>query len=244
MGSTIIGGKGEGIILVVGKESVYGSMNENDYKEDNYFDQGAHAISLVLIRFMIVLVPIVFIACALTKENLLSAFLFALSVAVGLMPEILPMVINACLAKESSSMQQKKTIIKNINAMQGFDSMDILCVDKTGTLTQNQLTLEYYLDILGNESQKVLSYAYLNSYFHTGVNNHIDKAILKCQDMNNMKEYFHLLTSSYIKIDELPFDYDRKFASVLIQNNHQTLLIFKGSIDEICQHCFYIEHNH
>ncbi len=104
MGSTIIGGKGEGIVLAVGKDSVYGSINENDYKEDNHFDQGAHAISLVLIRFMIVLVPIVFIACALTKENLLSAFLFALSVAVGLMPEMLPMVINACLAKDSSSM--------------------------------------------------------------------------------------------------------------------------------------------
>ncbi|MCD7807869.1 MAG: magnesium-translocating P-type ATPase [Erysipelotrichaceae bacterium] len=244
MGSTIIGGKGEGVVLAVGKDSVYGSINQNDYKEDNYFDQGAHAISLVLVRFMIVLVPIVFIACALTKENLLSAFLFALSVAVGLMPEMLPMVINACLAKGSSSMQQKETIVKNINAMQGFGSMDVLCVDKTGTLTQNQLTLEYYLDILGNESQKVLSYAYLNSYFHTGVNNHIDKAILKCQEMNNMKEYLHTLSSSYTKLDELPFDYERKFASLLIQNNHQTLLISKGSIDEICQHCTYIEYNH
>lgn len=243
-GSTVIGGKGEGIILAVGKDSVYGSINQNDYKQDNHFDQGAHAISLVLIRFMIVLVPIVFIACALTKENLLSAFLFALSVAVGLMPEMLPMIINACLAKGSSSMQQKETIVKNINAMQGFGSMDILCVDKTGTLTQNQLTLEYYLDILGNESKKVLSYAYLNSYFHTGVNNHIDKAILKCQEMNNMKEYLYSLSSSYRKIDELPFDYERKIASVLIQNTHKTLLVSKGDIDEICQHCSYIEYNY
>ena len=174
MGSSVIGGSGEGGVLAVGQDTVYGGFSGTRAGVKDRFDQGANSIAWVLIRFMAVLIPIVLIACGLTKGDWISAFLFALSVAVGLTPEMLPMVINACLAKGSSAMGKKQTVVKNINAMQGFGSMDILCVDKTGTLTGDVVSLEYYMDILGNESEAVLDAAYLNSLYHTGVKNHLD----------------------------------------------------------------------
>ena len=152
MGSSVTGGTGEGIVLAVGKDTVYGGFSSMESHLKNGFYRGANSIAWVLIRFMAVLIPVIFIACGLTKGDWLSAFLFALSVAVGLTPEMLPMVINACLAKGSAAMGKKQTVVKNINAMQGFGSMDVLCVDKTGTLTGDQISLEYYMDVLGNES--------------------------------------------------------------------------------------------
>ena len=179
MGSALTGGSGEGIVLAVGQDTVYGGFTSTESSPKNGFDQGAslHGYSFALWS---VLIPVVLIACGLTKGDWISAFLFALSVAVGLTPEMLPMVINACLAKGSAAMGKKQTVVKNINAMQGFGSMDVLCVDKTGTLTGDQITLEYYMDILGNESTKVLDLAYLNSLYHTGVSNHLDNALLQC----------------------------------------------------------------
>ena len=148
----------------------------------NIFDQGANSIAWVLIRFMAILVPIVLIACGLTRDSWLSAFLFALSVAVGLTPEMLPMVINACLAKGSAAMGKKQTIVKNMNAMQGFGSMDVLCIDKTGTLTGDEILLEYYMDILGNECGHVLDMAFLNSLYHTRASNHLVCGHFKISD--------------------------------------------------------------
>lgn len=185
MGSAVIGGAGQGVVLAVGQDTVYGGFGAADARPKDGFDRGANSIAWVLIRFMSVLVPIVFIACGLTRGNWLSAFLFALSVAVGLTPEMLPMVINACLARGSAAMGKKQTVVKSINAMQGFGSMDILCVDKTGTLTGDTLLLEYYMDILGNESRRVLDLAYLNSLYHTGVRNHLDAPFCiagRCRD--------------------------------------------------------------
>lgn len=242
MGSSITGGTGEGVVLAVGKDTVYGGFSAADAHLKNGFDQGANSIAWVLIRFMAVLVPIVFVACGLTKGDWFSAFLFALSVAVGLTPEMLPMVINACLAKGSAVMGKKQTVVKNINAMQGFGSMDILCVDKTGTLTGDVISLEYYMDILGNESERVLDLAYLNSLYHTGVKNHLDHAILKCQDMPGHSAHFQELMNQYRKLDELPFDYERRFASILVQNGQENLLIIKGSVDEVCRRCDYVEY--
>ena len=189
---------------------------------------------------MTVLVPVVFIAYGLTKGEWFTAFVFALSVAVGLTPEMLPMVINACLAKGSAAMEQKQTVVKNINAMQGFGSMDILCMDKTGTLTGDTILLEYYMDVLGNESDTILDFAFLNSLYHTGVRNHLDTAILKCQDMPGRGTHFQELAAEHPKLDELPFDYERKFASVLVKAEHENLLIIKGSIDEVCRRCRYV----
>ena len=242
MGSAVTGGAGEGIVLAVGRDTVYGGLSEPESSRKNRFDQGANYIAWVLIRFMAVLVPLVFIACGLTKENWFSAFMFALSVAVGLTPEMLPMVINACLAKGSAAMGQKKTVVKNINAMQGFGSMDVLCVDKTGTLTGDVILLEYYMDILGNESSKVLDWAYLNSLYHTGVANHLDTAILKYRKLPGREAYFRGLAVRYPKLDELPFDYERKIAGVLVKDDDRKLLIVKGSIEEVYRRCRYIEY--
>ncbi len=242
MGSAVIGGSGEGIVLAVGQDTVYGGFSGAESNRTNRFDQGANSIAWVLIRFMAVLIPVVFIACGLTKGNWFSAFLFALSVAVGLTPEMLPMVVNACLAKGSAAMGKKQTVVKNINAMQGFGSMDILCVDKTGTLTGDEILLEYYMDILGNESGRVLDFAYLNSLYHTGVANHLDTAILKYQTMPKQESHFTQLAVRYSKLDELPFDYERKFVSILVKSGHENLLIVKGNIDEVCARCRYIEY--
>ena len=242
MSSNVTGGTGEGVVLAVGQDTVYGGFSKIELNQKNRFDQGANSIAWVLIRFMAVLVPIVFIACGLTKENWFSAFLFALSAAVGLTPEMLPMVINACLAKGSAAMGKKKTVVKNINAMQGFGSMDMLCVDKTGTLTGDTILLEYYMDILGNESKTVLDFAYLNSLYHTGIANHLDAAILRCREMPKQEDHFQELAARYPKLDELPFDYERKLASVLVNSGSHSLLIVKGSVDEVCRRCRYIEY--
>lgn len=242
MGSAVIGGNGEGIVLAVGQDTVYGGLCETDANRKNGFDSGANSIAWVLIRFMVILIPLVFAACGLTKGNWFEAFIFALSVAVGLTPEMLPMVINACLAKGSAAMSQKQTVVKNINAMQGFGSMDILCVDKTGTLTGDTILLEYYMDILGNESEKVLDFAYLNSLYHTGIKNHLDAAILKCLDMPERSTHFRDFAKQHPKLDELPFDYERKIASVLVKNESENLLIIKGGVDDVCRRCRFIEY--
>lgn len=242
MGCALTGGSGEGVVLAVGEDTVYGGFAAAESSRKNRFDQGANSIAWVLIRFMAVLIPVVLIACGLTKGDWVSAFLFALSVAVGLTPEMLPMVINACLAKGSAAMGKKQTVVKNINAMQGFGSMDVLCVDKTGTLTGDKITLEYYMDILGNESRKVLDFSYLNSLYHTGVKNHLDSALLQCREMPGHDRHFQELADRHQKLDELPFDYERRFASVLVRHEEENLLIIKGSIDEVCRRCSSVEY--
>lgn len=242
MGSSVIGGNAEGVVLAVGKDTAYGEIWVSGNIRKSGFEKGSNSIAWVLIRFMMVLVPIVFIAGGLTKGDWVSSFLFALSVAVGLTPEMLPMVINACLAKGSASMMKKETVVKNINAMQELGSMDILCVDKTGTLTGDTVLLEYYIDILGNESNKVLEYAYLNSLYHTGVQNHLDTAILKVPTMLSQEEYFEDLAKQHSKLDEFPFDYERKFVSALVKGEDENLLLIKGSIEQVCNRCRYIEY--
>ena len=242
MGSAVMGGSGEGIVLAVGPDTVYGGFSGMISQRKNKFDQGAASIARVLLRFMGVLIPIVFVACGLTKGNWAAAFLFALSVAVGLTPEMLPMVINACLAKGSASMGKKQTVVKNINAMQGFGSMDVLCVDKTGTLTGDVILLEYYMDILGNESERVLELSYLNSLYHTGVRNHLDTAVLKYREMPGLGEQLGRAVEQKAKLDEIPFDYERKIASILVGGEENNLLIVKGSIEEVCRRCRYVEY--
>ena len=243
MGTTVISGKGEGIVLAVGKETLYGNFVKPDSDSTSAFQRGANSIAWVMIRFMAVLIPIVFIVSGITKGSWLGSFVFALSVAVGLTPEMLPMVITACLAKGSLSMSKKQTIIKNINAMQGFGSMDVLCMDKTGTVTNESILLEYYMDILGNESSEVLDLAYLNSYYHSGVRNPIDNGILACKTMPGKEKYYSDLVSQNEKVDEIPFDYDRKYVSTLLcdeKGNHR--LIMKGDIGQVLSRCGYIEY--
>lgn len=235
-GSAVIGGSGEGIVLALGTDTLYGAQKEPQ-KRTASFDQGANAIAGVLLRFMAVLLPLVFLACGLTKGNWGAAFFFALSVAVGLTPEMLPMVINACLAKGSAVMGRKNTIVKSISAMQAFGSMDVLCVDKTGTLTQDRLQLEYYMDVLGNDSPLVLDYAYLNSLYHTGVQNHLDQAVLRVRKLPEQQAHWAELEQKHKKLDEIPFDYERKMASVLVKDGQQSLLLVKGDAEAVCRRC-------
>ena len=242
MATTVISGKGEGIVLAVGKDTLYGSFTKEDPDEKQSFQKGANSIAWVMLRFIAVLIPVVFILLKITGGKWLESFAFALSVAVGLMPEMLPMVITACLARGSLSMSRKQTIIKDINAMQGFGSMDVLCMDKTGTLTNESILLEYYMDVLGNESDQVLDFAFLNSSYHSGVCNPIDNAILACQTMPGHEQHFADLLTHYQKEDEIPFDYSRKFVSTLVTDkNGDCQLIVKGNISQIVARCSHVE---
>ena len=243
MATTVISGRGEGIVLAVGKDTLYGSFTKPDPDDKNSFQKGANSIAWVMLRFMAVLVPIVFVILGITGGKWLESFAFALSVAVGLMPEMLPMVITACLAKGSLAMSKKQTIIKDINAMQGFGSMDVLCMDKTGTLTNESILLEYYMDILGNENTEVLDLAYLNSAYHSGVRNTIDNAILACKTMPGRETHYSALLTQYQKADEIPFDYARKFVSTLVRGSDgECQLIMKGDIGHIVSRCSHVEY--
>ena len=194
-----------------------------------------------MLRFIAVLIPFVFILLGITGGKWLQSFAFALSVAVGLMPEMLPMVITACLARGSLSMSRKQTIIKDINAMQGFGSMDVLCMDKTGTLTNESILLEYYMDVLGNESGEVLDLAFLNSIYHSGVRNPIDNAIRACQTMPGREVHFAQLLAGHQKADEIPFDYARKIVSTLVTApNGENQLIMKGDTAHVVSRCGYV----
>ena len=243
MATTVISGKGEGIVLAVGKDTLYGSFAKPDSDDKKSFQKGANSIAWVMLRFIAVLIPIVFALLGITGGKWLESFAFALSVAVGLMPEMLPMVITACLARGSLTMSRKQTIIKDINAMQGFGSMDVLCMDKTGTLTNESILLEYYMDVLGNESSEVLDLAFLNSFYHSGVRNPIDNAILACQTMPGRETHYTDLLTQYQKIDEIPFDYARKFVSTLVTDkNGESQLIMKGDISHIVDRCSHVEY--
>lgn len=242
MGSSVSGGSAEGVVIAVGLDTCYGELSAERINSKRSFENGSKSITLVLLKFILVLIPVVFLLVGVFKGKWIESFIFATSVAVGLIPELLPMVINACLAKGSFQMCSRQTVVKNINAMQGFASMDILCIDKTGTLTGDKIELEYYMDILGNESTKVLDYAYLNSFYHSGIENHIDKAILKYKNFPGKKQYFSDLVLQNIKIDEQPFDYNKKLAYVMVQENNLKKVIVKGSVDEVIELCSSAEY--
>ena len=181
MGTNVISGSATGLVLGIGDHTLFGSMASSMAQEapETNFTKGVNSVSWVLIRFMMAMVPLVFFINGFTKGDWVSAFLFAISVAVGLTPEMLPMIVTTCLAKGAVSMSEKKTVVKSLNSIQSFGAMDVLCTDKTGTLTQDKVALEYHLDPNGQSSQRVLRYAYLNSYFQTGYKNFMDRAIIE-----------------------------------------------------------------
>lgn len=243
MATIVMSGEAEGVVVAVGKETLYGSFAKMDTGDKYTFQKGANSIAWVMMKFIAVLIPAVFVLLGITGGNWLESFAFALSVAVGLMPEMLPMVVTACLARGSLIMGRKQTIIKDINAMQGFGSMDMLCMDKTGTLTNESILLEYYMDVLGNESAKVLDLAFINSAYHSGVRNPVDNAILACNTMPGKKKYYADVLSEYTKKDEIPFDYTRKCVSTLVEDMQGVRqLIIKGDISYVADHCTYIEY--
>jgi Mg2+-importing ATPase len=191
-----------------------------------------------MISFMAVMVPLVFLFNGLSKHNWLEAFLFALAVAVGLTPEMLPMIVTVNLSKGAISMSKKKVIVKRLNSIQNFGAMDVLCTDKTGTITEGKIVLEKHMDVKGNPSQRVLEYGYLNSYYQTGLKNLMDVAILNHVNLNDDLQVDEL----YRKIDELPFDFQRRRMSVIVEDNQgRHILICKGAVEEIMHLSTHVE---
>ena len=242
-GSTIISGECEGIVLAIGNKTIYGGIKPNVSVRKKGFDKGSNKIIRILIKFKAILIQLVFIISGITNGDWLTSFLFAISVAIGITPELLPMVITSCLSKGSFNMSKKQTVVKNINAMEGFGRMDTLCIDKTGTITQDDLILEYYIDILGNENRNVLDKVALNSHFIDGIINHLDKAIIDVTENLKTRKYYCKLYNKYKKLSELPFDYDRKISSVLLNDGEKNLLICKGDVDKIINKCKFYEYN-
>ena len=246
MGSNVISGMASGIVIAVGDQTVFGSMASSIAKEstETNFSKGINAVSWVLIRFMMFMVPLVFIINGITKNDWLNAFLFGISIAVGLTPEMLPMIVTTCLAKGAVSMSKKKTIVKNLNSIQNFGAIDILCTDKTGTITQDKVVLEYHLDVLGNQDIRILRHAYLNSYFQTGYKNLMDHAIIqKTEELEAQNPQLSDLSECYIKVDEIPFDFTRRRLSVVVKDqSNKTQMITKGALEEMLAICSHVEY--
>ena len=241
MGTNIVSGTATAVVLFIGNNTYFGSMSKliTRKKAKTNFDKGLSDISVFLIKFVVIMVILVFIINGYTKHDWLNAFLFAISVAVGLTPEMLPVIVSANLAKGAVSMSKKRTVVKNINSIQNFGAMDILCCDKTGTLTENVVVLQYHLDIHGNEDSRVLRHAYLNSNFQTGLKNLLDLAIIDKAVENS----FYNLNFEYQKIDEIPFDFVRRRMSVVLKDKKGKIqMITKGAIEEMLKICKYAEY--
>lgn len=234
MGTTIVSGTGMAIVVETGENTYLGSIAKTvvGQKAMSSFDKGVNGVSFLLLRFMLVMAPLVFLINGFVKGNWFEAFFFALSVAVGLAPEMLPMIVTANLARGAIAMSDKKVIVKNLDAIQNFGAMDILCTDKTGTLTQDKIVLKRHLNIKGEEDDAVLEFAYLNSYYQTGLKNLLDVAVLEHLDVHEALK----AEENYRKIDEIPFDFERRRMSVVVEEQqHHHELICKGAVEEILQ---------
>ena len=245
MGSNVISGSASAVVVRVGDHTLFGSMASAVAGEavETNFTKGVNAVSWVFIRFMLVMVPLVFFINGITKGNWLEAFLFGISIAVGLTPEMLPMIVTTCLAKGAVSMSKKKTIVKNLNSIQNFGAMDILCTDKTGTLTQDKVVLEYHWNVDGEDDARVLRHAYLNSYFQTGYKNLMDLAIiLKTEEEEAANTQLADLSETYVKVDEIPFDFVRRRLTTVVQDKKgKTQMVTKGAVEEMLSVCTFAE---
>ena len=240
MGTNVVSGSSTALVLATGNNTYFGSMAKSLYSvnEKNSFEKGIDDISKLLIRFMLVLVPVILILNIVTTKDIWSSLIFAITIAVGLTPEMLPVITTSTLAKGAVEMSKKKTIVKRLSAIQTFGQMDVLCTDKTGTLTEDEVVLERYMDVMGNVSLRILRHAFLNSYFQTGLKNLIDVAIISRAE----KENLNILKEKYRREDEIPFDFSRRRMSVVLRDdNGKRQLITKGAVDEIMAICSYID---
>jgi Mg2+-importing ATPase len=236
MGANVVSGYGTGVIVQTGTKTFFGQLAHEiaGRRVPTAFDQGINKFTWLMIRFILVMVPAVFLINGLTKHDWLEALLFAVAVAVGLTPEMLPMIVTVNLAKGAMAMSRKKVIVKRLNAIQNFGAMDVLCTDKTGTLTQDRIILKRHLDIRGHESERVLQYAFLNSHFQSGLKNLLDKAVLAHVEL---KETLRI-GGGYSKLDEIPFDFSRRRLSVVVaREDGKHILICKGAVEEIFAIC-------
>jgi len=244
MGSNVVSGQATALVIGTGSRTLFGALAANltQAPVETNFTKGVNGVTRVLIRFMLLMTPVVFVLNGLTKGDWLQSLLFGISIAVGLTPEMLPMIVTAALAKGALSMSKEKTIVKNLNAIQNLGAIDILCTDKTGTLTQNKVALEYHLNVSGREDPRVLHYAYLNSYFQTGYKNLMDIAIIEKAaeeiDASTLQER----TTHYEKVDEIPFDFKRRRLSVVVaKQDEPKRMVTKGAAEEMLAICSSVE---
>lgn len=237
MGSSVITGSGKGIVISTGFNTYLGHISKNLGKpQKTNFEKGMDKISNVIIRFMIVISLVVFCINYLLRGDLMEALLFAISIAVGITPSMLPTIINSNLSIGAKKLSRKKTLVKNLNSIQNLGAIDILCTDKTGTLTQDEITLQKYIDVNGEESMEVLKYAYANSFYGTGIKNLVDRAIMEYGAKHSIDNKI----KCYKKIDEIPFDYNRRMMSIVVDNGKCVKMISKGAMEVILKNSKYI----
>ena len=241
MGTNMVSGSAEAVVLTTGNDTYFGSMAKSltGERSKNSFERGVDSVSRLLLGFMLVMVPVIFLINGVFKNSWWDSLLFAVTVAVGLTPEMLPMIMTTTLAKGAVMMSRHKVIVKSLSAIQTFGEMDILCTDKTGTLTEDKIVLERYMDVHGKDDMRVLRHAYLNSYFQTGLKNLIDLAIINRAKENEMEP----LLGQYQRVDEIPFDFARRRMSVVL--THQSgkrQLITKGAVEEMMSICKFVEY--
>ena len=240
MGTNVISGSAKACVIKIGDSTYFGKIAHTitSGKPKTAFQKGIESISKLLIRFMLIMIPIVFLLNFQKHDNI-TAFTFAVAIAITITPLLLPVILSSCLSKGAVRMSKKKTIVKKLDAIQNFGAMNILCTDKTGTLTEDNIVLEKYLDINGDEDLRILKHAFLNSYFQTGLKGNIDEAVIQRGLEHNMSE----ISAQYIKVDEIPFDFSRRRLSVVVQDkNNKKQLITKGAVEEILNICTMVDY--
>ena len=240
MGTSVVSGNAKGVVIKTADSTYFGKIAHtlSKGKPKTAFQKNIESISKLLIKFMLVIIPIVFIL-NFWKHDVITAFTFAVAIAITITPLLLPVILSSCLSKGAVRMSKKKTIVKKLDSIQNFGAMNILCTDKTGTLTEDNIVLEKYLDINGEEDIRVLKHAFLNSSFQTGLKSNIDEAVIKRGLEYNMKE----VSSNYTKIDEIPFDFSRRCLSIILKdNNDKVQLITKGAVEEILNICTMVDY--
>ena len=239
MGTNVISGSAKGVVVKTADSTYFGKIAHtlSTGKPKTAFQKGIENISRLLIRFMLIMIPLVFILNA-WKHDIVTAFTFAVAIAIAITPLLLPVILSSSLSKGAVRMSKKKTIVKKLDSIQNFGAMNILCTDKTGTLTEDKIVLEKYLDINGDEDIRVLKHAFLNSYFQTGLKGNIDEAVIKRGLENNLED----LKTKYKKLDEIPFDFSRRRLSVIVSDGQKKQLITKGAVEEILEICSFVDY--
>ncbi|HZL42875.1 MAG TPA: magnesium-translocating P-type ATPase [Verrucomicrobiae bacterium] len=239
LGTSVESGSATAVIVATGPKTYFGKMASSltGQQTETAFDRGVKQFTWLMIRFMLVMVPLVFLINGFRKHDWHQAFFFSLAVAVGLTPEMLPMIVSVCLSKGAMAMSRKKVIVKRLNSIQNFGAMDVLCTDKTGTLTIDHVILEIYCDVFKNENEEVLRDAYLISYFQTGLKNVLDRAVLQHKELHG-----ELSIDKYVKVDEIPFDFSRRMMSVAVEGpDGERLLLTKGAPEAVFARCTHFE---
>ena len=239
MGTNVMSGSAKGVVIKTGDATYLGKIAHtiSSGKEKTAFQKGIEGISRLLIKFMLIMIPLVFLI-NVKKHDIVLAFTFAVAIAICITPLLLPVILSSSLSKGAVRMSKKKTIVKKLDSIQNFGAMNILCTDKTGTLTEDRIVLEKYLDINGEEDGRILKHAFLNSYFQTGLKGNIDEAVIKRALENGMQE----LTEKYKKVDEIPFDFSRRRLSVIVTDGNKKQLITKGAVEEILGICTMVDY--